>query len=46
MLLRTKYYWTDQGKYVSHAAPAVVFLQYATQERFITPERARRYTQP
>ncbi len=38
-----KYYWTDHGKYVSHAAPAVVFLQYATQEKFITPERARRY---
>jgi dienelactone hydrolase len=38
-----KYYWTDQGKYVSHAAPAVVFLQYATQERFITPDRAREY---
>lgn len=38
-----KYSWTDQGKYVSHAAPAVVFLQYATQEKFITPERARLY---
>ena len=38
-----KYYWTDQGKYVSHAAPAVVFLQYARQEKFITPERARQY---
>lgn len=40
---QTKYAWTDQGKYVSHAAPAVVFLQYATQEKFITPERARQY---
>lgn len=38
-----KYYYLDQGKYVSHAAPAVVFLQYATQERFLTPERARQY---
>jgi len=38
-----KYYWTDQGKYVSHAAPAVVFLQYATQEKFITPGWARQY---
>jgi dienelactone hydrolase len=38
-----KYAWTDQGKYVSHAAPAVVFLQYGTQEKFITPERARLY---
>jgi hypothetical protein len=26
-----KYAWTDAGKYVSHAAPATVFLQYATQ---------------
>ncbi|HEV7798485.1 MAG TPA: hypothetical protein VGO73_10035, partial [Pyrinomonadaceae bacterium] len=38
-----KYAWTDQGKYVSHAAPAVVFLQYGSQEKFITPERARLY---
>ena len=38
-----KYYYLDQGKYVSHAAPAVVFLQYATQEKFLTPERARQY---
>jgi dienelactone hydrolase len=38
-----KYYWTDQGKYVSHATPAIVFLQYATQEKFLTPERARQY---
>ncbi len=40
-----KYYWTDQGKYVSHAAPAVVFLQYATQERFITAARAKLYAE-
>lgn len=26
-----------------HAAPAVVFLQYATQEKFLTPDRARGY---
>jgi hypothetical protein len=38
-----KYSWLDQGKYVSHAAPAVVFLQYGTQEKFLTPERARQY---
>jgi dienelactone hydrolase len=37
------YSWTDPGEYVSHAAPAVVFLQYATQEKFLTPERARVY---
>jgi dienelactone hydrolase len=38
-----KYSWLDPGKYVSHASPAVVFLQFATQERFLTPERARQY---
>jgi dienelactone hydrolase len=36
-----KYSWLDQGKYVSHAAPAVMFLQYATQEKSLTPDRAR-----
>jgi len=35
--------YLDQGKYVSHAAPAVVFLQFATQESFLTPERARQH---
>ena len=38
-----KYSWLDQGKYVSHAAPAVVFLQYGTREKYLTPERARQY---
>ena len=38
-----KYAWLDPGKYVSHAAPATVFLQYATKEDFLTPERARAY---
>ena len=38
-----KYAWLDPGKFVSHAAPATVFLQYATQEKFLTPERARQY---
>jgi dienelactone hydrolase len=38
-----KYYWTDQGKYVSHAAPAVVFVQFANQESFLTPDRARQH---
>ena len=38
-----KYYYLDQGKFVSHAAPAVVLLQFATQEKFITPERAKLY---
>lgn len=35
-----KYSWLDQGKY---AAPASVFLQYATKEEYLTPERAREY---
>lgn len=38
-----KYSWLDQGKYVSHAAPATVLLQYATQENFLTPARTREY---
>jgi cephalosporin-C deacetylase-like acetyl esterase len=38
-----KYAWLDQGKYVAQAAPAPVFLQYATKEDFLTPERAREY---
>jgi len=40
---RAKYGWLDQGKYVAHAAPAAVFLQYATKEDFLTPERTREY---
>jgi dienelactone hydrolase len=39
----TKYSWLDPGKFVSHAAPAEVFLQYAAQEKFLTPDRARQY---
>ncbi len=38
-----KYSFLDQGKYVSHAAPAIVFLQFANQEKFLTPERARQH---
>jgi dienelactone hydrolase len=38
-----KYAWLDAGKFVSHAAPATVFLQYATQEDFLTPARAKEY---
>ena len=38
-----KYSWLDQGKYVSHAAPSVVFLQYASREQFLTPERDKEY---
>jgi dienelactone hydrolase len=39
----TKYAWLDPGKFVSHAAPAVVLLQYGSQERFLNPVRAREY---
>lgn len=39
----TKYSWTDVGKYVSHAAPSSVFLQYATDEPFMTVEMAKEY---
>ena len=35
--------WADPGPYVAHAAPATVFLQYATREDFLTPARANEY---
>jgi dienelactone hydrolase len=38
-----KYGWLDPGKFVSHAAPAVVFLQYGSREEFLNPDRARAY---
>lgn len=38
-----KYSWLDTEKYVSHASPAVIFLQYGSQERFLNPERAKEY---
>jgi dienelactone hydrolase len=38
-----KYSWLDPEKFVSDAAPATIFLQYATQEKFLTPERAKEY---
>lgn len=39
-----KYHYLDQGKFVSHAAPAVVLLQFATQEEeALTPERAKQH---
>ena len=40
---QAKYAWLDPGKFVSHAAPAVIFLQYASKESFLTPDRARAY---
>lgn len=38
-----RFAWSDEGKYVSHSAPASMFLQYATDEPFITPEMAKQY---
>jgi dienelactone hydrolase len=38
-----KYHYLDQGKFVSRAAPAVVLLQFATQEKFLTAERAKQH---
>jgi len=38
-----RYSYLDQGKYVSHAAPAIVFMQYATKEQFMTADYARAY---
>ncbi len=37
----SKYSWTDAAKYVSHAAPAALLLQYASQEKFLTPDIAQ-----
>lgn len=37
--------WTDTGKYVSHAAPAFVFLQYATDEPFLNADIAKQYAE-
>ena len=38
-----KYSWLDPGRFVSHATPATVFLQYGCQETFLNPARAREY---
>jgi dienelactone hydrolase len=40
---QAKYSWLDPGKFTPHASPATVFLQYAKQETFLTPERAQAY---
>jgi|HubBroStandDraft_6_1064221.scaffolds.fasta_scaffold02584_6 dienelactone hydrolase len=40
---KAKYAWLDPGKFVSRAAPATVFLQYATKEDFLAPARAHEY---
>lgn len=36
--------WSDTGKYVSHASPATVFMQYATHD-MIPAELAPQYAQ-
>jgi len=38
-----RYSWVDAGKYVSQAAPAAMFLQYATDEPFLTGDVAKQY---
>jgi hypothetical protein len=38
-----EYSWQDEGQYISHAGPASVFLQYATNEPFLNGEIAKRY---
>jgi dienelactone hydrolase len=35
--------WADPGPYVARAAPATVFMQYATREDFLTVARAKEY---
>jgi dienelactone hydrolase len=37
--------WSDPAKYVSHAAPAFVFLQYATDEPFLNADLAKQYAE-
>lgn len=38
-----KYSWMDAGKYISHAAPAAMFLQYANDEPFLNGDLAKQY---
>ena len=40
---QAKYSWLDPGKYVPHAAPAAMFLQYATDEPFISGKIVKGY---
>jgi dienelactone hydrolase len=39
----SKYPWMDQGKYLAQAAPAFVFMQFATQEDFLKPSHVLQY---
>jgi dienelactone hydrolase len=38
-----KYSWMDGAKYISHAAPAAMFLQYASNEPFLNDDLAKQY---
>src|SRR5256884_1745634 len=38
-----KYYYLDQGKFVSHAAPAVILPPYGSREKFLNAERGSQY---
>lgn len=38
-----EHHWVDPGPYIAHAAPAAVFMQFATQEDFLTPARVKEY---
>jgi hypothetical protein len=39
-----KYSWMDGGKYISHAAPAAMFLQYASEdEPFLSGDTVKQY---
>jgi dienelactone hydrolase len=38
-----KFAWMDPGKYISHAAPAAMFLQYGGQEEFLNADIAKQY---
>src|ERR1700694_1656770 len=38
-----RYAWMDAGKYVSRAAPAAMFLQYASEEPFLNGDIAKKY---
>ena len=38
-----EYSWMDGANYVSHAAPAAMFLQYASNEPFLNGDLAKRY---
>jgi hypothetical protein len=40
---QAKHAWADTGKYVPYAAPAAVFLQFASDERFVTPDMDKDY---